>query len=156
MSDELEGKRDCVGEQQIRFATLDDADALGALNALLIRDEGHRNPMSVPQLVERMSEWLRGEYKAVIVETQGAIVGYALFRRDPDYVYWRQLFVQAEHRRCGIGRSMIQWLLKNACQGAPRLRIDVLVGNTAARRFWESLGFRDYCLTMEMELPIKA
>jgi GNAT superfamily N-acetyltransferase len=139
----------------IRFATVEDADALGALNSQLIRDEGHRNSMTVPQLVERMAGWLRGEYEAAVVEELGVIVGYALFRRDPDYVYLRQIFVRAENRRRGIGRSIIQWLVKNAWQAAPRVRIDVLVGNEAGLSFWKAMGFAEYCLTLEMELPHK-
>jgi GNAT superfamily N-acetyltransferase len=137
----------------IRFATVEDAQALGALNAQLIRDEGHRNSMTVPQLVERMAGWLRGEYEAVVVEERGTIVGYALFRRDADYVYLRQIFVRTENRRRGIGRSMLQWLVKHAWQAAPRVRIDVLVGNADGIRFWKAIGFAEYCLTLEMELP---
>jgi GNAT superfamily N-acetyltransferase len=138
---------------QIRFASVDDAETLGALNAQLIHDEGHRNPMTVPQLVERMAGWLRGDYEAVVVEEGGTVVGYALFRRDPDYVYLRQIFVRNENRRRGIGRSLMGWLVRNAWQNVPRVRIDVLVGNDAGRQFWKSIGFREYCLTMEMEVP---
>jgi len=29
---------------------------------VLIRDEGHRNAMTVAQLQERMANWLKGEY----------------------------------------------------------------------------------------------
>jgi GNAT superfamily N-acetyltransferase len=136
---------------QIRFATIEDAETLGVLNAQLICDEGHRNAMTIPQLVERMGDWLRGEYEAAIVKERGTIVGYALFRRCAEYVYLRHIFVRAEDRRLGIGRSLFQWLLQNAWQAAPRIRIDVLVGNEAGRRFWESIGFREYCLTMELE-----
>ncbi|MDB5384773.1 MAG: hypothetical protein JWM11_419, partial [Planctomycetaceae bacterium] len=32
-----------------RFATLDDAELLAAMNQQLIRDEGHRNPMNLTQ-----------------------------------------------------------------------------------------------------------
>jgi GNAT superfamily N-acetyltransferase len=136
-----------------RFASVADAPSLAALNAQLIRDEGHRNSMSVVQLAERMAGWLRGEYKAVIVEEDGAIVGYALFRHDPESIYLRQIFVRAEDRRRRIGRSLIEWLMKNAWQSASRVRIDVLVGNSTGRQFWQALGFRDYCITMEMEFP---
>jgi GNAT superfamily N-acetyltransferase len=141
------------GTIQIRFATVEDAETLGALNVQLIRDEGHRNAMTIPQLVHRMAEWLRADYDAAIADDRGAIVGYALFRRDAEYVYLRQIFVRAESRRRGIGRNLFQWLLQNAWQAAPRIRIDVLVGNEAGRRFWESIGFQAYCLTMEMGTP---
>jgi len=134
-----------------RDATRQDAQQLAVLNAQLIRDEGHRNPMSVPQLAERMSGWLVGEYRAVIFEDHGAAVGYALFRQEPEYVNLRQLFVRPEFRRQGIGRAAVEWLWHNAWPGVSRVRIDVLIDNASAQAFWRSIGFRDYCLTMETE-----
>jgi hypothetical protein len=44
-----------------RSATLDDAPLLAEMNHQLIRDEGHRNPMTVFELAERMREWLSGD-----------------------------------------------------------------------------------------------
>jgi GNAT superfamily N-acetyltransferase len=146
---------------RFRLASVADAEALGALNAQLIRDEGHRNAMTVPELVDRMASWLRGEYEGVLVEEDandagGEIVGYALFRREPDSVYLRQIFVRAENRRRGFGRSMIEWLMTNAWQSAARVRIEVLVGNATGREFWHALGFRDYCITMETDFSREA
>jgi GNAT superfamily N-acetyltransferase len=138
---------------QFRFARPEDAELLASLNAQLIRDEGHRNPMTVAQLAERMSGWLSGEYRAVIFESSGEVIGYALFRREPEYVYLRQLFVRPQFRRQGFGRRAIAWLWENAWTDAKRLRIDVLVGNTTGQAFWRAAGFRDYCMTMEMDAP---
>jgi GNAT superfamily N-acetyltransferase len=139
---------------RFRSASAEDAGVLAPLNAQLIRDEGHRNSMTMPQLTDRMAEWLRGEYRAVIFENSESAVGYALYRRDPEHIYLRQLFVKSEHRRRGIARSALKWLWRNSWAGAPRLRIDVLVGNTVGAAFWRSVGFNDYCITMEMERPI--
>jgi GNAT superfamily N-acetyltransferase len=49
-----------------RFATQADCPLLAELNHQLIRDEGHRNRMTVPELTERMRGWLAGEYRVVI------------------------------------------------------------------------------------------
>lgn len=139
---------------QFRFANSEEAELLAPLNAQLIRDEGHRNQMTVPQLAERMSGWLRGgDYEAVLFEDAGMVTGYALFRREAEHVYLRQLFVGPEFRRHGIGREAIGWLWRNAWQGVQHLRIDVLIGNGDGQAFWRSVGFREYCLTMEMEPP---
>jgi GNAT superfamily N-acetyltransferase len=59
------------------------------------------------------------------------------------------LFVQAEMRRRGIARRALEWLRRNAWSVRPRVRIDVLVGNHSGMEFWRSVGFTDYCLTME-------
>jgi GNAT superfamily N-acetyltransferase len=139
---------------RFRNAGAEDAGVLAPLNAQLIRDEGHRNSMTTSQLAERMAHWLRSEYRAVIFENSESVVGYALYRRDPEHIYLRQLFVKPEHRRRGIARSALNWLWRNSWAEAPRLRIDVLVGNTGAAAFWRSVGFNDYCITMEMERPI--
>ena len=135
-----------------RRATVTDAPALAAMNWQLIRDEGHRNPMTVPELAARMAGWLGGgEYEAVLFEEDGRPpVGYALYRRDPEYVYLRQFFVRPGRRRRGVGREAVGWLRRHAWGGG-RVRLEVLVGNAAGIAFWRAVGFRDYCLTLELE-----
>ncbi|MBL8849362.1 MAG: GNAT family N-acetyltransferase [Planctomycetaceae bacterium] len=134
-----------------RFAEIDDCPLLGELNHQLVQDEGHRNPMTVAQLAERMAAWLAGEYRAVMFEDAGTVVGYALYRTEPEYIYLRQLFVRSERRRRGIGRQALEWLRQNAWRDARRVRIDVLVDNATAQAFWRAVGFREYCITMEAE-----
>jgi GNAT superfamily N-acetyltransferase len=135
---------------EYRRATAADAPALAALNAQLIRDEGHRNRMTAAELGARMAGWLAGEYEAVLFEEAGGVAGYALFRRDPEFVYLRQFFVRPEARRRGVGRAALAWLREHAWAGA-RVRIEVLVGNAAGVAFWRATGFRDYALTLEAE-----
>jgi GNAT superfamily N-acetyltransferase len=136
---------------EYRQATLADAPALAAMNWQLIRDEGHRNPMTVGELEARMAGWLSGEYEAVLFGQTGSSAGYALCRREPEYIYLRQFFVRPEFRRRGIGRAAIGWLRQNAWRGASRIRLEVLVGNAAGLAFWRAVGFRDYCVTLELE-----
>jgi GNAT superfamily N-acetyltransferase len=131
-------------------ATVADAGTLAELNQQLIRDERHRNRMSLPQLKKRMANWLLGEYEAILFDRQGETLGYVLFRRDPEHVYLRQFFVRKEFRRQGIGRGAIEWLCRKTWQNA-RLRLDVLVMNKTGITFWRSVGFHDYCITMEKE-----
>ncbi len=132
-----------------RSATAADVHLLAPMNHQLIRDEGHRNSMSVAELEERMRSWLAGEYQAVLFEDESGTAGYALFKREPYRTYLRQFFVQPERRRRGIGRQAMIWLLENVWNDLPRIRLDVLVGNSSGIAFWRSLGFADYCLTME-------
>src|SRR5262245_52152453 len=116
-------------EIRYRRAATTDAAVLARMNHALIRDEGHRNPMTVDELEVRMRGWLAGEYEAVLFETDGDPVGYALFRHEPEYIYLRQFFVQSEYRRRGIGRSAMMWLRENAWRDIARIRLDVLIGN---------------------------
>jgi GNAT superfamily N-acetyltransferase len=133
-----------------RPATIEDAALLAELNHQLIRDEGHRNAMSLPELESRMREWIGGEYRAVIFEESGELVAYALFREKADHVYLRQLFVM-RHRRCeGIGRAAVAILRSHVWPAGKRLTVDVLTANERAVAFWRSVGFTDYCLTLEI------
>ena len=132
-----------------RAATVSDAALLAPMNAQLIHDEGHRNAMTMQQLAERMSVWLKGEYEAFVFEVEAKAIGYCLYRIEPEYVYLRQLFVHPEMRRRGVARGALDWLRQNAWGAQPRLRIDVLIGNQSGIDFWRSVGFADYCLTLE-------
>jgi ribosomal protein S18 acetylase RimI-like enzyme len=98
-----------------------------------------------------MANWLAGEYEAVLFERDGLVLGYALYRREPDYVYLRQFFVQPAYRRQGIGRAALDWLHDNAWSNAPRIRIEVLIDNVAGIAFWRAVGFTDYSIAMELE-----
>ena len=140
-----------MNELEYRFATQEDAPLLAEMNQQLIRDEKHRNKMTLPELQGRMSGWLEGGYTAVIFGEGPETIGYALYRKDPEWIYLRQLFVKAEMRRKGIGREVISWLKKNAWKETKIIRVEILVGNPEGMSFWKAVGFKDYCITMEME-----
>lgn len=136
-----------------RPATLDDCRLLGELNHQLIRDEGHRNPMTPPELAGRMRGWLQGEYAARLFEQEGEVVAYALYRLQPSEIYLRQLFVVRHRRRQGIGREAMKKLRGEIWPGNVRLTVDVLTANMVAVSFWRSFGYRDYSLTLEIMPP---
>jgi GNAT superfamily N-acetyltransferase len=138
---------------KFRFATRDDCALLAELNHQLIRDEGHRNPMTVPELEERMKGWLSGEYRAVLYEEDGKVVAYALFREQSEEIYLRQLFVVRDRRNQGIGRRAVDILRNQIWPPGKRLTVDVLVSNKRAVKFWRSVGYADYSLTLELLPP---
>ncbi|MFM7674136.1 MAG: GNAT family N-acetyltransferase [Synechococcus sp.] len=52
--------------------------------------------------------------------------------------------VDPRHRRCGLGRQVLQNLLAEAARrGAERATLEVGSGNTAARALYAALGFRE-------------
>jgi ribosomal protein S18 acetylase RimI-like enzyme len=134
----------------IRVATLDDCRRLAELNHELIRDEGHRNPMTIPQLEQRMMGWLSGEYRAMIYEDGGEVVAYALFREQAEEIYLRQLFVIRNRRSQGIGRRAVDMLRSEVWPKTKRLTVEVLVANERAVSFWRSVGYSDYALSLEI------
>ena len=133
-----------------RFGIESDLDLLAEWNHQLIRDEGHRNLMSIRQLRERMKGWLEGEYKAVILDIDADPVAYALYKEDAKEIYLRQLFVKRGHRRQGIGREAVGILQKQIWPPDKRLTVEVLTANELAVAFWRSVGYTDYCLTLEI------
>ncbi len=159
------------------LATENDLDLLAGWNHQLIRDEGHRNPMTVLELRHRMTGWLgfqlrkeeigsqegdsmdspypTAEYAAVIFSCRGQPAAYALYREKRDEVYLRQFFVRRDLRRQGIGKSAFRILREEIWSSTKRLTVEVLVANTAGVAFWRSLGYQDYCLMLEI-LPESA
>jgi len=138
-----------------RFATLDDVPILASMNRQLVEDEGHRNRFKPEAwFEERMRGFLTEGYKAVLFELGGQTVAYALYIDHPEHsdtIYLRQIFVARDRRRQGIGREAMRVLQQDIWPPDKRLTVEVLFGNTPARAFYESLGFRPYAL--ELELP---
>jgi GNAT superfamily N-acetyltransferase len=133
-----------------RQALQSDAELLGLLNHQLIRDEGHRNPMTVPELQERMRGWLAAEYAAVIFENKAEVVAYALYQEEPELIYLRQFFVQRHCRRQGFGRRAFHLLRAQIWPAHKRLTVEVLIANHAAMSFYKAAGFREYCQLLEI------
>ena len=133
-----------------RPATNADLDLLAEWNHQLIEDEGHRNPMTVQQLAERMKGWLQGEYRAVIFEGENESVAYALYRTEESLIYLRQLFVRRDRRREGIGRAAMTLLRNEIWPRDRRLTVEVLCANQAAVAFWRGVGYQDYSLMLEI------
>ena len=136
-----------------RPASSKDGALLAELNHQLIRDEGHRNPMTVPELEQRMREWLASEYAAVLFENDGEVAGYALYREQPAEIYLRQLFIVRHRRRQGLGRAAFEILRTKIWPKNKKLTVEVLVHNQTAIAFWRAMGYRDYSLKLEI-LPV--
>ena len=133
-----------------RFASTADCAMLAEWNRQLIQDEGHRNPMGLDELEQRMRAWLSsGEYRAVIFEDSREQVAYALFREMKDEIYLRHFFVVRHRRREGLGRCAMKHLFEMWPHGK-RLTVSVLVHNLPALAFWRAVGYADYMLTLEI------
>ncbi len=132
-----------------REATAADVGLLAEWNYQLIRDEGHRNPMTVSQLTKRMKKWLKTDYRAVLFSTN-ELVGYALFSRTTAPLNLRHLFVRRDRRRAGIGRAAIRLLRGEIWPHKIRLTVDVLCANKPGVAFWRRVGYKDYSLQLEI------
>lgn len=134
-----------------RPATRADCALLAEWNHQLIHDEGHDNPMTVPELEERMRGWLRDGCEAVIFEQAGLPVAYALYIEAADRVHLRHCFVARDRRRKGIGTAAIAILRERVWPHNKRLTVDVLARNAPGVAFWRATGYADYCLTLDIK-----
>jgi predicted acetyltransferase len=133
-----------------RLATKRDCRILAELNHQLIADEGHRNTMKISELEGRMRNWLDEAYEAILFEEGGQVAAYALYRTQPGEIYLRHFFVVRHRRRQGLGRQAMDLLRRRIWPKAQRLTVSVLTHNEAGLKFWRAMGYRDYCLTMEI------
>jgi uncharacterized protein (DUF952 family)/GNAT superfamily N-acetyltransferase len=119
---------------------------LARLNAQLIVDEGHDNPMDRAALVARMTEFVSGSYRAYLFE-KGGVVGYALVDHGRSPLYLRQFFIQRGLRRGGYGKQALELLWTKL--GTSQMSLEVLSRNVRGIRFWHLTGFRDRFIRME-------
>lgn len=145
----------------IRAATEEDIQILARMNKQLIEDEGHRNPMSVPELTQRMRGWLDSGWNADIFmqsDTQAneSIIGYALYQHrkdeffpDQSVVYLRQFLIERERRDQGFGRRALQELLRGRFPSRCTIIVDVLTTNERGMGFWRQMGFQPYSMTLK-------
>ena len=106
-----------------REATECDCSLPAEMNHQLIRDERHRNPMSVTELAKRMHDWLSsGACRAILFEHDSVPLADALFRTESDStIYLRQFFVSRDHRRQGVGPQAADLLLREVFPPAARI-----------------------------------
>lgn len=133
-----------------RLATPSDCGLLAELNYQLIRDEGHRNAMTIPELEDRLRRWLIADYVAVMFWKGQEMVAYALYSDLPHEIYLRHLFVVRHRRREDVGRAAVEILRSKIWPAHKRLTVGVLTKNTAAVAFWRSMGYQDYSLRLEI------
>ena len=138
-----------------RLATMNDIPILAKMNRELTEDENHRNRFQTDAwFQQRMQIFLNGDYHAVIFGQDGKILAYALYRNHPEYkdtIYLRQIFVDRDFRRQGIGRQAMQILMNEYWSKEKRLTVEVLSDNITAYAFYKSVGYRDYSLELEIK-----
>ena len=137
-----------------RMAALDDVPTLARMNRQLAEDEKHRNRFkSDAWLEDRMRRFLSGGYEAVLFEQDGHVVAYALYTQHaghPDTLYLRQIFVDRDCRRQGVGREAMRILREDIWPPDKRITVGVLVGNRPAQSFYQAVGFKPYSIELEM------
>ena len=126
---------------RIRPVRASERDRIAAWNLQLIRDEGHGGDPAPAEIDARLREWLAGDYRASVFEVDGVPFGYAIHRELADCTHLRHFFVEAAFRRRGFGRQAFACLRRELFPADRRILVEALVTNAAAIAFWESVGF---------------
>lgn len=134
-----------------RPANENDLELLAIWNKQLIEDEGHDNSMTIAQLRERMSEWLKADYQVIVFSKTSAPSAYVVFRDSDDHIYLRQFFVDRAQRRCGIGNEAVAILKNYILPHTKRVRLEVMASNRQGLAFWEACGFGTRYIGMEVK-----
>lgn len=79
----------------------------------------------------------------LVARTRIGIAGFALMEFHEVHAHLNLLAVKPAKRRSGIGKALITWL-EESCQvaGVASIFLELRADNTSAKRFYESLGYR--------------
>ena len=81
-------------------------------------------------------------YFAVVLESEGEVVGYAIMSSAAAEGHILNLCVDISRRRAGFGRQLLNYLLAEACsRQLQRLILEVRPSNDAAVALYEDSGF---------------
>ena len=124
----------------IREMTLDDYDAAAALWETSEGVGLHRDAEDSRDGIGRLLE--RNPGLSFVASDGDGLIGTVVGSQDGRRGYLRHLAVASSRRRHGIGRALVgRCLAAMKKAGLRRCNLHVFEGNTAARAFWESLGW---------------
>jgi len=78
----------------------------------------------------------------LVAAERGHVVAFAIAFFGEEHAHLSLLAVRPSHQRQGIGRRLMDWLLKSArVAGTASIHLELRSRNQAARRFYRALGF---------------
>lgn len=96
----------------------------------------------------RIARALHQRDTVVLVACEHALVtGFAIMEFGDERAHLVLLAVRPAHRRRGVGRGLLEWLLESArTAGVASVHLELRAGNEAARGFYRALGFAETLL----------
>lgn len=92
----------------------------------------------------RVLRSIRGvDSSVVIARREGSLAAFAIMHVGMETAHLNLLAVASAHRRCGLGRRLIEWLSSTAIEaGVFRIDLELRASNAGARSFYERMGFQ--------------
>ena len=94
---------------------------------------------------ERVARTMRRADATTLVAVDGKrVIGFAIMQFGEEHAHLSLLAVAPTHRRMGVGKRMIDWLIKSAyTAGIAVIHLELRTTNQAGRRLYRALGFVD-------------
>jgi ribosomal-protein-alanine N-acetyltransferase len=129
-----------ITDLAIRLARPADAPAIAAMSRDYI-EQGL--PWSwQPQRIARAI--LDPDTNVAIAGRSGALVAFGIMAYLDADAHLLLFAVHHEHRRCGVGSAVLQWLEDVArAAGSKRIRVEARRDNVAARHFYSEHGYHE-------------
>ena len=124
----------------LEFARPGDARALAAMSRDLI-EVGLGWEYRPPRVARMIGD---PDAVALVARDGAAVAGFAVMAFGDERAHLALLAVRPAHRRRGIARSLVAWLVESAAvAGAASVHLEVRAGNHAARALYAAAGFTE-------------
>jgi ribosomal protein S18 acetylase RimI-like enzyme len=122
----------------VRLATQRDAQAIALMSRDLI-EAGLGWKYDAPRVLKSIRD---PDTLTPLASDRGRIAGFAIMEFGDERAHLVLLAVRPTHRRAGVGRRLVEWLVESArAAGIASLHLELRAGNEAARGFYRAMGF---------------
>ena len=135
----------------IRLAEPGDAKAIAEMSRDFVESGlGWRyDPSHIQRAMRRRESVVlaAADRQTYVARERPALSGFAIMDFGDERAHLVLLAVQPTHRRRGIGRRLVEWLMESALTaGMASVHLELRADNEAARRFYRALGFSETVL----------
>ena len=129
-----------AGKPVLRLAHLGDAPVIATMSRDLIE-----TGLGWSWGPERVARGIRNPDTVVLIAADGRhAIGFAIMHFGDDHSHLNLLAVRPAQQHRGIGRQLVEWLIESArVAGIASVSLELREANTAARRFYQGLGFAE-------------
>lgn len=133
----------------IRGAKDEELILLAEMTRQLFEDEPSDRVLTIQQFEDRLRGYVGTGCRAFLFLEEG-IIGYALVNMSKTPYYLIDFFIRRNERRTGKGTDAFNLLMREL--NTETIDLDVFYWNGRGRKFWESLGFKEYAIIMRKQI----